>query len=408
MRKHLLPILFIPVVMFLFGCDRYNRSNDTIYDVPEGNNLFSDTGLKALLDEAKKNPADPEIFYKIALCYLSKEQDTLAIENVLKSIKLDSINAKYYPVLAEAYKNTKQIDEALKACQMAQNLKFKETNLLLLMSELYLIKKEYEDADKYLNMASELMPGDARIFYLKGSIALGVSDTATAIRNLNLAIQRRPSYAEAYNSLAELYIRYEDYSNALRYLNIGLKYSKDNDYLNFNKAEVFKRLTFVFASYTDSARIYYEKVFVLNPKMYKASFELGMMAFKKMQYKEAQRYLEHTLKFDEQMPEVHYYLGICYRYAEKDEMALLKFEKTMQLDPQNYAARDYYWNTKSKIELAKMVARNDSLQQVYLKDQADFEKQLMEEQKQMQLKYEQQQQIEQQKLKEQQEKLKKE
>jgi len=360
---------FLGVLLLLLftSCEQYEPSNDTIYNLPEEGNFYSEVSLQALQEQTADYPENPENYYKIARIYLKQEADSLALYNILTAISLDSVNANYYAILGQIYQKRNEIDKALEACKAAQKMDYPDAELLLLMSDLYLSKKDYKQAKKLLGIAKKSMPQDPRVYFLQGNIAIANYDTATAVRNLKIAIRRKANYVDAYNSLAEMYFKYEMFQTSLYYLNKGLSYKPQNATLNFNKAKIYEERAWV-----DSAQTYYEKVVKVEPNMYEAILPLGIIAFKKGKYELAQIYLERTVNLKDGLADAHYYLGICYRYKNRDEDALKKFEKTMKLDPQNYAARDYYWSTKNRIANAKIRARNDSLYQVYLKRQQEL------------------------------------
>lgn len=355
------------LALLSWSCDRYIGQSDTIQDIPPTNNLTAKAILDVLQEIEEDYPEDAEVLFKKAWLYFEREEDTLALESIQKAISLDSTKGQYYDLLGKIYRHQNQVDLSLEASLNAKNLGLSEVELSLFISELLIQKKNFTEAGKYLNEVEKVISKDARIHYLRGNIAMQKYDSATAFRELDKALKIRPDYADVYNSLAEIYINYEQYYLALGTLNKGLKIAPKHYFLNFNKASILQA-----RNELDSAKYYFEQSYKANPNEYLSSLNLGILNFKIGQYKDAERYLKHTLSLEEKQSEAHYYLGICYVNKNENQLALTSFERSLELDPDNYSASDYYWSTKGKIELARMRAVQDSLLQVYYKRQQEL------------------------------------
>ena len=354
------------LVIFLFAltaCNKYNPVNDKIYGIPSKNNMLSESSLKSLEDVIKAFPDNPENFYKKALFHLKKNEDTLALASIKKALSLDSLNAKYYYILSKSQHRLRQTDLAMAAINKAGKQEDNNFEILILSGELSYLQKDFDNAIKYLNKALMISTSDARPYYWKANVEIARSDSASAIRNLNLALQKKPDYVDVYNSFAELYNKFEMYKTSVQFADKGLKINPRHDLLNFNKAEAFRRRVY----FDDSAKVYYQKAYELNPELYLASYYLGRYAFDRAAFKEATKYFESSLKYKPEFSKSNYYLGICYRYAGKKEDALKKFEKTMKLEPTNLSAREFYWSVKNDIDQEKFLAREDSIRRAYYK-----------------------------------------
>lgn len=356
-------IFFLGVLLLLVGCDKYNPINDQIYDLPAEDNLISTKTYKALFDAVKLYPQNPENYYKLALYHLHKDEDSLALNQIRQAIALDSIPSKYQFVLGNAYQRLGQTNKALQAILKAQNDKKENLELLITTGELYFLKKEYDNAIKFFNKALKIAPKDARVYYWKGNIEIARYDSANALKNLNKAIQLKPNFVSAFNSFTELFNKYELYNTAIKYANRGLTIDNADPKLNFNKAEAYRMKRF----FEDSATFYYQKTINRDKSFFMASYYLGKYNFDKGNFKNAQKHFESALQYNANLSNTHYYLGLCFKYANKKEQALASFDKVLKLDPKNLSARDMYWAVKNEINQAKLWAREDSIQKAYYK-----------------------------------------
>ncbi|WP_027000123.1 tetratricopeptide repeat protein [Eisenibacter elegans] len=389
--SHFRIFLFAGLGLMLLACDRYDRTDDTIYQLPATNNWGSEVSLKLLQDQYNSAPQNPEVLQKLSRWYLEQPDDTLALQYALKAVEAtQEQDPAAQLLLAEVYQRLQQYSKALDAARKARKLGASNAAALLLMSELYLSEKKYTEAQTYLKQVAQIMPQDARIDYLHGAVALGKSDTAAAVVHLRKAIQKRPNYPDAYNALGEMYLRYEMYRRALAHFDEGLSQNPNHDRLNYNKAETYRALRFVSYQYLDSAVVYYRKALDANADLYQAAFNLGLLLYKAGNWKKAKEYFEYTLRYNDEIADVHYYLGLCYREEDKLEPALGQFEKALALDPVNFMARDYYWDTKARIDYRKQLARQDSIQKAYQEQQRKMWEQWQEEQKKQQELYQQQ------------------
>lgn len=375
-------LFIILLVGSLWGCDRYVRENDTVYDVPNPENYLSEASYKALNDAIENYPKSAENYYKRALFFYRKGDYEKTFDDVQSAIKGDNRQSKYYFLLSQIHRQNKEFKEALSAILQARKLDSKDPETLIQSGELLLINQQFDASGKTLNLATLMLPKDPRIDFIKGNLALEKQDTANAKRFLFRAIRKRPDYANAYNSLATLFNRYEMPKTAIRYASIGLNYEPEHAYLNYNKAEAYRN-----RRKKDSARVFYKKTYLANTEIYQASYYLGRYTFDLGKYEEAQEYLENTLKYKDKFERTHYYLGLCYTYQNRDQDALVTLKKAMDQNPNHIASRDAYWGIRNKIKLEELRRREDSIRKAYYEQEQEYLRKLREKEKKRQEEY---------------------
>lgn len=373
--KHLLWICLSGCLVY--SCDRYNPVNDKIYPIPELSALFSESSLD-LLDNARKNdPNNPEILYKIALFFHKKKEDSIALSPINRAVRLDSTQEKFFFLQARIYYSLDSLDRALSAVRQINTRENESLETLLLTGELYFLKKDYDNAIRFFNRALQLARFESRAYYWKGRIAAVRFDSTNALQNYRFALRLRPDYVEVYNSLSELYFRYEMYNTSIKFANRGLQYQPNHDLLNFNKAEAYRMKLYA----DDSAKVFYEKAYLANPRLYQASYRLGRYAFDKAFYKESLTYFESALKHNPDYAYAWFYIGLIYQGQYKYEKSLEAYDKCIKLDPKNLEARDRYWYVRNKLLQERMLAKEDSIRRAYYEKLKQQREKMLEQNK---------------------------
>ena len=389
MNYHLLLLLILGLLAS--ACKKYNPANDKIYPVPTQNNLQSDIALKALEDAINNDLDNAVNFYKKSLIHFSKNEDSLATIYIREALSLDSTQADYWLLQSKLYYRAGFSKIALSSLQKTDLNAKNNLKDLIYIGELFYKQKNYDEALGFLNKSLTIKPL-AEAYYWKARIAIARRDSSQAITQLHKVLDQRSVLAEAYNSFAELYLSYDMNKRALSYADSGLAINPDLPLLNYHKAEAFRKRLY----YDDSARVYYQKAYELNDSLYLVSYQLGKYEVRDNNFKLAEKYFENTLKYDNTNPQLHYYLGLCYRKLGKKSAAVDQLEIAIEKNPDNYLAKELYWQIKNEILHARMLAREDSIRRAYYQRLAEQEekrkKELEELRKKQQELYQQQQQ----------------
>lgn len=350
-------------VGLLCACDRYNPVNEEINQAPPYQNLLNQTSLTALQDALKAYPEIPENYYKIARILYQKQSDSLASQHIQEAIKLDSNQQKYRLLYAQIlYQQDRKMeaDEQIQRVLSTNEIDFVK---LFLAAKVKFDLKDYDNALKLLNNALQIDDKNPEIYYWKGKIGVARRDSTQALANLRKALSLRPKFAEVFASLTELYSKYELYSTANRFANRGIQLDPNYAPLYFHKAEAFRLRVY----FDDSAKVAYQKAFELDKGLYLAAYHLGKYAFNEGKCSQAKQYLEHALRYENDLDKANYYLGVCYRRAGDKETALRLLALSIKQNPNYLPANDLYWGIKNEIAQAKMIAREDSLRRAYYK-----------------------------------------
>ncbi len=353
----------LPLVALLGACDRYNPVNEEINQPPPYQNTLRETSLKALQDALKEYPQAPENYYQLARILHRKQEDSLASQHIREAIRLDSNQQKYRFLYAQILYQQDKKTEANEQVQRILNPEEVNFEKIFFAAKVGFDLKDYDNALKLLNRALEIDNKNPELYYWKGKIGVARRDSTQALANLRKALDLRPKFAEVYSSLTELYTKYELYASANRFANIGIQLKPNYAPLYFHKAEAFRSRVY----FDDSAKVAYQKAFELDKNLYLAAYHLGKYAYTEGKCSQVKQYLEHALRYQNDLDKAYYYLGVCYRRAGDRETALRLLTLAIKQNPNYPPANDLYWGIKNEIAQAKMLAREDSLRRAYYK-----------------------------------------
>ena len=96
-----------------------------------------DKDLAALCQQIDKHPNDPELYYLRANYYYDKAVIDSAFADILKSIKLDSTQVKYYMTLSDIYFAQRETDLTEETLEKVLSMDPENNEARLKLSELY-------------------------------------------------------------------------------------------------------------------------------------------------------------------------------------------------------------------------------------------------------------------------------
>ena len=310
--------------------------------------------LKEIGAALQLDPQNASHYFKRAQFYLEAKNYVAALKDINQAILLDNEKGEYYFRKAHILRTTGNYKSALAAATRAEDLKFRSTELDVLLGELYLFTKEYGMALQYLNDALEETPENEYIYFYRGLAQAHTGDTLGAIRNFKIAVRRDPGLIEGYNQLIKIYLKRKDEAQASYYLKAGIRQDSVNAYLWYYQGELYQN-----QKQPDSAYLSYKNAVKYDSLLYLAHHKLSLLAFSKYRYQEAALEMEKALKQNSNLPQAHIILGESYEKIGQLEKALPHYQWVYRREPQNIKAM---WGVRRTMyQLYKI--RRDSLRQ---------------------------------------------
>jgi tetratricopeptide (TPR) repeat protein len=296
----------------------------------------NDDAMVSLSQATLKNPNEPLFYIALGKVYRDKRILTLAKDNYIKGLELDSSVASWHYELADIHFALKDYNNALVQYKSTKALDPNYPNVYYQIGKLYFYAGKYDQAVQELEEASKngkeqnfyfcTIYGqslracrkleDAQI-YLEKAYALKPEDLTTARALANNSFEQK-KYARTAEVLRSIVILPE--AEAGDFSRLG------ESYYNLAGKEVAQR------SYYDSAAVYLKRGLALNADDKRLPYLIGMTYYASDQYDSALVYFNRKAAVDSTYMPVYINLGYSYLKKENYPEAVRVLRKAIQLD----------------------------------------------------------------------------
>lgn len=227
-------------------------------------------------------------------------KDTFQINQIINSFssELESDGVEKFNMTVKYYNITSpQKLEIILPKNLIKVTAEMKTKAVLNQGVKYLEDGRNEDAIKCFDDVIKTQPKNSEAYLNKGKALLDLNRIADAIVLYNKAIKLNKSLTREYSSIGEKYFQLEKYEDSLKYLNMVLKDNLNNGKACFYKAEIlFKK-----SNYKDALDFYFRSATL--------------------------KYCSYNTLNDQ---------GYWLRINSKYELAILYYDKCIELDKNNY------------------------------------------------------------------------
>jgi tetratricopeptide (TPR) repeat protein len=316
----------------LLGCTAEAVNRDRMVNL-EKVALKSGIRLSDLDLALKQDQGNAVLFAKRALLYLERGQTAKALADINRALELNEDKGEYHFRKALILRQAGKLREAEAAAAEAENQGFKDTDLYVLQAELLIRLKQYDAALEKVNFALQEAPDHDYALFYRGIIRAANQDTASALINFRQVIKRSPTFLDAYLHLAGIYNARKDYATARQYLAVAGRLEPKNAFLWLQNGIRYQGL-----GQTDSALYSLHHAVTLNPGLYQAHYHLGLIYYKRMNYKAVVEHLEKVKAVTDTLVHVAQYLGESYEKTGQFRAALREYYKVLQQQPNDVRA----------------------------------------------------------------------
>ncbi|KOY86164.1 hypothetical protein AD998_08385 [bacterium 336/3] len=362
-------LIFLIIAISLFSCNE-NTKNLKIRENTDIEAFSSISSLQALQNALDDDPDNVEILYKLALWHYHKKEYSKT-ENYLQKAIIIEPNWKLYLLEAQSKYKSKQFAQSQKSWKEAYRLEPQALPILLFGLQSSIDLKDSILASKLISKTINIYPNNPQVYYWQGRWATTQNDTTEAFSHFTKALSFNPDLVEVYLHISGLYNYHEKSEKAILWAKKGLYLKPKYDSLLLEIAIAYQNLKEI-----DSAQKYYFKAYQLNNTFYKASYQLGIQAWKAGKYQEALTLFENTYRYKTDLPKINYYIGNCHEFLDKKNLAIDFYKKAIQQEPDNIISRQSLASLQQKIELIRLQRVQDSLFRV----QQETERKILEEQ----------------------------
>ncbi len=161
--------------------------------------------VEKISEAIKSNPNNASLYFKRSNMYRSSKQDSLALQDLYKAIKIDSTKSVYFSSIGDILFDHKDISGSTEWILKAIALNPDDEIAHLKIAKIFLYSEEYPKAFTEINTVLRTDVYNAEAYFLKGMCYKNMKDTAKAISSFQTAVQTDPKYVDAHMQLALIY-----------------------------------------------------------------------------------------------------------------------------------------------------------------------------------------------------------
>lgn len=221
--------------------------------------------IDEITEAIKMNPKSGELYYSRAEKYMEKELFDKAIIDLQRAISIDSINPNYYHLLADAYLDYANPDEALNIMYKVMSLYPERIPSLLKLAEFKFILEDYDGSILTLNEIIRLDEQNGEAYFMLGMNFRALNDMERARNAFQAAVEFDSSITDGWIILGEMY-EAEKNPKALQYYESAIL--SNPDYMEARHAKAFYLQN---NNKIDEAQEIYKDIIVRN-KFYTAAY----------------------------------------------------------------------------------------------------------------------------------------
>jgi len=356
------------------------------------------------------DPGNPEIYINLARVYRDKKDFNNAVKYAEKAFSLNLRDINSLKLIGDIYYELTNWNEALKYYEQA--LKIDSNNPALLyntamalfkkgerLTALEFLKKAadadkigdvaynsyvrlgaeflesnmFELAEKYLLHAVNLRPNDPMGHYNLAVAYLRQNKNREALKELEEAERLGQTDMALLENIGESYFSLKDYDKSLKIYNKVLETASQN-------VKILARLGEIYYAKGDIERAYdsYKKITQLQPATENARIaylNMGNILDDTGNYDDSIKAYESALTIRDNDDLTYYNLGLAYKHADKQAMAINSWRKASQINPENVKVRlaiaDFYYeqgyNDQAEKEYQEIIYKWSSNQEALYK-----------------------------------------
>lgn len=277
----------------------------------------------------------PESYINLGVLKTRERKFADAKKFYIKAIRLDNNNAKAFCFLGNILTEMQDYDDAEKKYEHALKLSPCNSDVMLNWGVCFLRQRKFAQAKEKFSLAFKYNASNFSALYFLALVDVEFGDNEKAKEKFKLITSVQPKHHDAFYYLAYLYYKDKNYNEslacALKSVEIFDKKIEtymliSENYMNLgNEAECFK---------------YYELGEKESAVSYYFLISWGISLEKFNYYEQAGIKFEKAVELEPQNELAYAYLGTLYYKMNEYYKATSSFQKTLEINPQNTVALD--------------------------------------------------------------------
>ncbi len=315
-------LLLLTGIMFLFSCTQ-GREKGTTADVP---GIFLRPGLKELTEQIQKKPQEAELYFRRGNALHRLQEDSLALNDFMMAVSLDSSKAAYYSAIGDLHFEHKDISGSIPWFQKAISINPDDPQAHLKFAKMLIYTKEYTKAFNEINTVLRQDVYNPEGYFLKGMIYKDMNDTAKAISSFQTALNVMPDYKDAIIQLGQIYAAQSD-PLALQYYTNAFRLDTNDVFPLFAKGVYYQQ-----QGQVEQAKEQYRKCVLRNHQYADAYYNMGFLYLEQDSIEKAWRHFDLLTRISPNDAEAYYNRGVCNEILGKKQEAIADFRQALVFD----------------------------------------------------------------------------
>lgn len=315
-----LQLLFLSAVIFASCSQQEEKASTDIGST-------GDPSIDQLTQQIAQTPEDAQLYALRGELFYEQENYDQAIADLKQAISLDSTQAAYYHVLADAYLDYVRSREALETMELAAERFPDRLQTLLKLSEFQLILTKYEDSMRTIDRVLRQDPQNADAYFMFGQNFKEMGDTARAINSYKKSVEIEPELTDAWISLGQLYGALKD-PIAESYFDNAIQTEPENPLTWHAKADYLSDQNDL-----QGAIEIYQKIMTIDPQYEEAYFNAGLLYLDMDSIPQAYHQFNLAINIYPLHIRAYYYRGLSSEMMGNNEQAKRDYEQALRLAP---------------------------------------------------------------------------
>lgn len=261
-------------------------------------------------------------------------QEYKGAENILnEALELPQEDALVYKYLGICAEKTGRFDDAMRAYKKSANINQQDKEIWIKLGFSQIQCQLFEEAEKAFENANKINPSHTDVYAGWGMSLMKQKRYSEAHEKFVEAVRLNKYNFMAMLLAAIMEIRLERYEDAELKLNF-LSTVAPNETNTYEYAH----LKYIKKDYSN-AEYYAKKALEFNPAMLNPYLILGKIYRKQLELQKAEAVFEEALRHNPSAPNLFYEWGVTAQYFENYELAKEKFEKVLELSPEEGFAK---------------------------------------------------------------------
>ena len=190
--------------------------------------------IDAMSQEVLKDPSAPNLYQRAEALY-EREEYARAIDDLNNAISKDSLNPKYYHLLADSYMDYYRSKDALATMRRVLKIYPTRAASLLKLAEMEYIVKRYDVSMYNCNLVLKDDPQNAEAYFMLGLNFRDQGELEKAINALQTAVEFDSELIDGWVLLGDLYSQKGD-KKAVDYYNTAILLAPEKPEMKHSKA----------------------------------------------------------------------------------------------------------------------------------------------------------------------------